>query len=885
MTDEFFNKSFYEKYGIATEEYRDLSILSFQFSVRTTNCLMRSGITTVGLLLETTPDTLKQIKGFGKGCFDELEIFLNDLKQSGVTNINSTNLTIPSSVSAKRITKHFKEILTGDFSVFKLYSLTTEEKALLQKYKDAYYFLGKEISSLCIDAPEEIAELKNMFNEYQSAMKNTIEIHQLLSSIPCNRKNNKAYGYINAFTLDEEKRSLLKEMYGSDECALNSLANTKFLNNEENFQLLKRFLNWCAFDLRKEVSELLSKVYSKDQLKSVILLRAENKTLAEIGNTLGFTRERARQIELKAKTIFAKLHGRIRIISKISAERNGDTLLSSSEIEEYFGSDSKDILFFLQNHKSPVYTYDRQLDMFILDDDSLSERVQNFVENLPDFINSSNLHEIFEDADNEGIPKEAIEKAFYDTYQLSGEVFHRHKLSLTTMYERVVRTYYPNGIKIHDPEVLRKFKDLVAKEYGDIKMSSNDRAIVARVSDICMLCGRGEYRPKQKDIIPKSLANKIYDYIISNENPIFLTNTIFDIFKLELLQYGVDNKYFLQGLLKEWFGDTLIFRRDYISKDANITSIYSSVVNFIKKHDYPVSKAQIKEEFQGITDIVTNFATEDADILNYFGKYIHASKLIIYDSEKEYLFNTVNTFVADAEIHHFDDLYNTIVTNNPEVFTRNGAMNSFSAYSIVEHLFSDNFQFSRPLVAKLGTEITNTSKRLRDLIYSKDEITVDNIQELAKENHLSIQSLLNYVNDFNDEFLLINGNTLMKISKIGVDEDIAVQVDCIISDSITETTPIRNLSIWANLPQINISWSEWLVYSILNKWGKKTLVATSSNQLRFAVPLVAPIDNYDPTAFENIKKDDNEFSFEEDDLNDLDALLEDFIDLKTLEDN
>jgi hypothetical protein len=104
-----------------------------------------------------------------------------------------------------------------------------------------------------------------------------------------------------------------------------------------------------------------------------------------------------------------------------------------------------------------------------------------------------------------------------------------------------------------------------------------------------------------------------------------------------------------------------------------------------------------------------------------------------------------------------------------------------------------------------------------------------------------------------------------------------LKVESIILNTISETTPVKNLSIWAELPTINIPWTEWLVYSVIFKWGTKLLAATSSNQFRLSVPLVAPVDNYDPSAFKDMDKGDSSVSFVADDLSDMDSLLEDII--------
>ena len=539
---------------------------------------------------------------------------------------------------------------------------------------------------------------------------------------------------------------------------------------------------------------------------------------------------------------------------------------------------TSDLLFFLQSYESANYTYDRQLDVFVLGDDSITGRVQNCIETLPEIVKASQLDSILGDAAEEAdIPLEMLEKAFIDAYRLTGEVFHRCRLSLAAIYERVLDTHYPQGFKAYDADELLRFREIIANEYGDVGLPANDRALTARVASICVLCGKGVYRLKKKDYLPCQLANKICEYIENSESTIFLTNTLFSIFEEELLAAGIDNKYFLQGVLHELFADRFVFRRDYISKDVDVSSVYSAVVDFIKKSNFPVSKAQIQEAFPGITEIVINFSVSDPNVLNYFGEYLHASKLNILDNEKTYLFNVINALTSDGEAHHGREIYEIISHQKPEILTRNAAMYPFSAFSVVEFLFRDKFQFSRPYVAKNGVEIGRPAERLHDLIYSSDEFTVSEISEFGRDNHFQIYSLLEYVNGCNDEFLLINDDTMMRIDRTGIDEVVAHQVEDIISDSISETTLVKNLSIWADLPSIKVPWTEWLIYSVIFKWGTKLVAATTSNQFRLSVPLVAPVDNFDPSAFKDVDKGDSSVSFVADDLSDMDSLLEDII--------
>lgn len=882
MRDIDMDIAFCEKYNLNAEEYEGVSVTTLPFSVRVINRFMGNEITTVTALLKTTPSALMELKGFGKNCLDEVDAFCAKLNEDDSISIAQDKKA--SLCTSSLFVNHRNEIAVGDFSIFDEMELSESEAEMLQRYKDAYDILGEDLVFECVSSIDNIIPIIEMFVEYQNKVKKHIDIWGLANALPNARKSKKAFGYINAFTLDEKERSLLKSLCESEESSLLSMAGTDSVNDSSIYILLKRFFKWCAFDLEKEINDLFDNLYSNERIRTVTQLRARKQTLEQVGGTLGVTRERVRQIEAKAKRLFSRLHSRIRIISKIAAERNGDTVLTPVEIEEYCGERTSDLLFFLQSYESANYTYDRQLDVFILGDDSITGRVQSSIEALPEIVKSSQLYSVLGEAAEEAdIPLEMLEKAFMDSYRLTGEVYHRYRLSLATIYERVLDMHYPQGFKAYDAEELRRFREIIADEYGDVGLPSNDHALTSRVASICILCGKGVYRLKKKDYMPRKLADKICDYIEQSENTIFLTNTLFSVFEEELLAVGVDNKYFLQGILHELFADKFVFRRDYISKDVDVTSVYSAVVDFIKKSNFPVSKAQIQEAFPGITEIVINFSVGDPNVLNYFGEYLHASKLNILDTEKAYLLNVLENLLSDGEAHHGREIYEIISKEKPEVLTRNAAMYPFSAFSVLEFLFRDRFQFSRPYVAKNGIEIGRPGERLHDLIYSSDEFTVSEISEFSRDNRFQIYSLLEYVNGCNDEFLIINDDTMMRIEKTGIDEAIAHQVEDTIYEAITETTPVKNLSIWADLPVIKVPWTEWLIYSIIFKWGSKLIAATSSNQFRLSVPLVAPADNYDPFAFKDMDKDGSSISFVADDLSNIDALLEDIIDFDVLE--
>lgn len=869
-------------------EYNNISILDMDFSKRLTNCLKRNNIHTVGEILNKTKSDFFSMRNFGQTCWDEINAFCKSIKNASNGEDNQQSvLNDFSGIDRVFFRKHFRELFQGDFtSVEKKEDISAYYDAVL-KLSDAYDILGAEFVEQCLCNSPGVIAIIEMLCGFEQKNKRLKAVHELIGSLlPIHRKN-KVIWYINGYTSDETLREKLLGFFGGESQTFENILRYDNEIIDRDFILLRDFILWCNFDIEQDIAKSIETMFPTEKAlrtRMVISYRAQKKTLEYIGNVLDITRERVRQIEIKALAQFDKINKKQKLLSKIVAIRNGDSILSSDEIASYCGEYSELVLFLLKHTKSPLYTYDSRLEVFVVGNETLVEQAFSCMEEMPEIIDAdlvgTRIQEICEIYELE---REIVEKAFFDSYTRSGNVFHRSGLTRSTAYVTILEEYYPDGIEIYNPEVLKQFRELVLAKFGEKVISKNDRALSARIADVCVLCGKGLYKIKRPGYISKRLAKKIHDYIVNDDAQVFLMNSLFAIFHDELVAEGIDNKYFLQGVLRDLFDDEFMFRRDYVYTSRDTVSLYNGIVEFIIKHDTPVSKDSIYAKYPGITEIMVNFAASDSRVLNYFGEYFSAEKLNISETEKDYL----RTVVSEATLKdscHIKDVYSVVVSDRPEIFTRNYARYPFSAFSIVECIFAGEYEFSRPYIARKGCEIGRASERLREMIYSSDEFTVSEISEFSRDNHFQINSLLEYVNECNDEFLLVDDDTMMRIDRIGVDKSVACQVENIIAKAISKTTPVKELPIWAELPSINIPWTEWLIYSVIFKWGTKLLAATSSNQFRFSVPLVAPIDNYDPTAFKGIDKGDAVCSFAADDLSDMDSLLEDMMDDEFLND-
>ena len=464
-----------------------------------------------------------------------------------------------------------------------------------------------------------------MFNSLINNEKTYSNMFRLINNFSDHKKNNKIKYYIDAYTVNNEKKTVLYNFLDDYNDTFNNILEkkkTKYFY-EVNKEILY-FFEWCNFDIYSEIKNIFDNLYKNDREREVIVKRASKKTLEDLGKSLDITRERVRQIEKKVKRRFAEKYISNRILSKISAERNGDMVLTPNEISGFADDYSTELLYLLTEIDNESYRYDKSSDTFILGNNLIEKNMNELIETLPEIIEENKLPILIEQLSKEyNVPDEMIYRTFNVTYTHTGKIYYRGRLSTSTLCENIINKYFKNGIKIHDEDEIKKFRSFFHLEYGNTKLPQNDRGLAAKISKICILCDRGTYKVKQNCNISDKLVKQIYRYIEDSDQEIFMINTLFSEFEDELIKEGVDNKHYLYGILKELYQDKFVFRRDYISKNQNSLSFYSLIVDYIKNSKYPVSKEELKDVFPGVTDIVFQFATDDECVLNYFGEYMH----------------------------------------------------------------------------------------------------------------------------------------------------------------------------------------------------------------------------------------------------------------------
>ncbi len=562
--------------------------------------------------------------------------------------------------------------------------------------------------------------------------------------------------------------------------------------------------------------------------------------------SLDVTRERVRQLENQYLNTFFEFYVKYSTrVNVIRALTENDLFLSDKDIVTLFPFNPKLFKYFLANIQTEDLQYSDELGKFYyVDDYNWYDEVCEYAENMPEQINIDEIDAFVKII--EGRLKEKrlnidfidCKKIVVSYYKRIGEVLSKNKLGLSEKYKHIWREYFPEPINIYDSTFLSKFKKLYAQDFNDNKGYS-DRSIVGNLTRIGILCGRGSYIINDRKFMSEELSNKIYNYIVESERDTFLTNTLFCIFKDELETEGINNKYFMQGALRQRCGDRLFFRRDYVSLTQGEFNIYSEILEYVKQSNRILMYDEIKEQFPGITDIVLNIALSQEGILWYRKKFVHVDSLNIIDAEIKFLNESLYQLLSDGAIHHASELLQYVQIINSDLLEKLYITEHFAFFSLVQYLFEDDFEFKRPFFAEKGVVISNQNERIKEFVYSKDYCSIDELLEYIYENNMHIYSILECIDSF-DDYIMKDEKGFILTELTNVNKYNIELVENIVLKELGDNDFIfaDNLKSITLLPT-EVIWTPWLIYSAFKKYGKKLTAIPSNNQFKFKNTVLA----------------------------------------------
>lgn len=582
---------------------------------------------------------------------------------------------------------------------------------------------------------------------------------------------------------------------------------------------------------------------------SILENRARGKTLEATGEIFDVTRERVRQLEKRYFDDFLLFYSSMNNRTNVLRAMMKNVLfIQDSDIINLFPTNPLLFKYFLLNIDNDNLEYSEELGKFyFVDEYNWYNDACLYVDSLPEQMREDELNENIESLkkkleDNGVVISDSdCRKLILPSYKQSGDIFSKNKMNLMERYRLIWKENFPEVVNIYDEEFLAKFKKIYATTFDDHK-EYGDRSIIGILMRIGLVCGRGEYRINDRIYMSETLANKIYNYIIESERQTFLTNTLFSLFREDLLSEGIDNKYFLQGALKQHFENNLYFRRDYISTTPGDFNIYAEILSYVKNANRLVGYDEIKQTFEGATDIILSLALSQEGILGYRKKFIHIDSLHITTEERIYLKEILEQLISDNEIHHANQLMQYLKLANNDLLKKLYITEQFALFSLLSELYGDEFEFKRPFIANKNIVIGNQTERIQEFVESKEVCLIEELLDFIYESQMHIYSILDCVNSL-DGYVFKDETCVILEEKTNINKYNVSVVEKLVDKEIgnNDFIFVEKLKSFPYFPT-EVKWTDWLLYSAINKYGENFNAISSNNMFKMhGVMLAKPI--------------------------------------------
>lgn len=413
----------------------------------------------------------------------------------------------------------------------------------------------------------------------------------------------------------------------------------------------------------------------------IIKLYNNGEKLESIGNRFDITKERVRQIVSKLRYMvtdlfidgtsdkdIVDLDKYKEIIQKTLLDTNKINLLNlfinDEDLKEKFDLLEDSILNDLINS-----IWINELELLIKND---IERL-----NLSNYISVDIIFKKLKNNENFRVSKYAV----VSNERVSG--------SISNIRIEVIKHLYPNGIYISQ-ENIDNIVDITNEITGKNKDNSSF-FLKNSIVKVCVLRDKNTYIHPDLINIDENLVKDLRDYILDRSGVELFYGTLFRVFEDRLRNQGIDNEYYLHGVISKYFSDIVeVKARSYYVKGEHTRKI----LDLVDEMSYQEKRVVSLDELNKFIDkdcykSLINKANALENLLNYDNNSFYSYRnIVISESDKAVL----NKYINDSILYNrldCDELFEKIKDN--EILTRNKIDNSRALKSLIRRVFLGEF--------------------------------------------------------------------------------------------------------------------------------------------------------------------------------------------------
>ncbi len=696
---------------------------------------------------------------------------------------------------AKSIDLKF-ELLRICIDIFK--SINSSEIETLIKYPNQLQIFIDKVNSN-----------KEKFIQSVYVEQKILSINQLIASIHPDNFNIKLEYFLPINITKKLQQFNVSTVYDLMTKNLSDILDWDIFSNNNN--TLNIFLSSLNESFKEQIYDLLKNSLSvlNDTQIQILIDRKNKITLQKIGERLGVTRERARQIEHKASLRLMATDEVSKIESIIKSLENL-IFLSEYEIYEMF----KDVTWVFKiifkknwNGNFGLYIFDKY-------------KFGNIYTNLKD--SYAIEEEDYLNLDNQ--EKTIISKKFIKI----GKHFFKKNPFIPEKYKIIIEKYYDEGLHIYDDEVLSKFKEYYKYEFENDEMNdTSNRAFSGRVTQVegLVVVDRGYYRLDDyhiSDILIEKIKNDV------NSSKCLLISSLYSLNKIELNKAAITNRFQLHGVLKKYLKEYHL-TRDMISiSSEHLISTDEILDNYFRNRKL-VKLDDMKKQIPGLTDIILSMylANHTEYISLDFRVVIHRSSLILSNTDCINIERKISRVLEKRGYITADALYQEIIGfEYLHILEQNNIKNKKYLYNFIEHFYNSTFKFVNYIITSKNQESIKIDDLILNYIKSFDRITIKKIMEYLDINYIIInnkQKLLNQVYEIG--YLRINDELLVHEKLLNIPSDVIQKIEnMLIQSMINSKISTKQINDYSYFPKFSIPWNKHLLGHIIMFFSQRIMV-------------------------------------------------------------
>lgn len=590
--------------------------------------------------------------------------------------------------------------------------------------------------------------------------------------------------------------------------------------------------------------------------------RANKKTLQEIADNYGLTRERVRQIESKFFRQFSPFFGAL--VEQHMLENNLSYILTQ-DVLEFFDDDEFDTVIMYTLKDSSALEYLSFADMFIRKNSAEQDTISKLRELTFDLIGEDGIHffdslplieEMLNDSGLDFISTDAFLNYLFEiNAHFYGDFVFLQRQPYVKLCLILINKYFKDGIALHSDDDINRLREYVKTDFGaSVELPAQNRAISARLFDHLISCDRGMAKTIENVHFEQSVIEDIKRYIDSSELKTLFFSEIFNEFEGVLaFTSDITNYHGLHGILSYLYREEYDFSRDTLTKKnstANSLSLADRVILFIKEKARPVSRTEIKQKIGGISDMMLMTAIYNSrDLIQWdYNSFYAFDCLQITDDEKTKLQDIIEEQFLIHKNYCSDRLaYEQAKKELPDFVSKNGIENSTNLFYVLQNIFKESFQFSRPHICKNGTIAQLTTKSIALHLLGEDAmISRNKFIKMAKGVLWSDTTADLIFYELEKEYIRISEDIYIKAEELFVEESALHVVKKWVEEKLSQEGYLSMIGYedFDDLPHVNYEWNSFLLVSIIRQYklGYK-LISPTIKDRRYNKEIVVRVDS------------------------------------------